>query len=135
MRRTILMARRKHIALVAHDNKKEELLKWAKDNLNLLGKHSLYATGATGQLLKYRLGPNVTLLESGPLGGDQQIGSRISEGADRLCDLFLGPIGSSTPRLRCESALPHHGRVEHSGRVQSRLCRLHHLIATDVGGI
>ena len=80
MRRTILMARRKNIALVAHDNRKEQLLKWARDNLNLLGDHSLYATRTTGQLLKHRLGLNVTLLECGPLGGDQQIGSRISEG-------------------------------------------------------
>jgi methylglyoxal synthase len=92
MQRTILMARRKHIALVAHDNKKEELLKWAKDNLDLLGKHSLYATGATGQLLKRRLGLNVTLLESGPLGGDQQIGSRISEGQIDFLIFFSDPL-------------------------------------------
>jgi methylglyoxal synthase len=56
------MARRKNIALVAHDNKKEELLEWAKNNLNVLRDHSLYATRATGQLLKHRLGLNVTLL-------------------------------------------------------------------------
>ena len=80
MRRTILMAPKKNIALIAHDNRKEELLKWAKNNLNLLGDHSLFATRTTGQLLKHRLGLNVTLLECGPLGGDQQIGSRISEG-------------------------------------------------------
>jgi methylglyoxal synthase len=80
MQTTIAMAGRKNIALVAHDNKKEELVEWAKFNCKLLAEHSLYSTGTTGQLLKYRLGLNVTLLESGPLGGDQQIGSRISEG-------------------------------------------------------
>ena len=58
----ILMARRKNIALIAHDNMKEDLLKWAKDNLRVLREHSLYATRTTGQLLEYGLGLNVTLL-------------------------------------------------------------------------
>ena len=58
MRRTIPIARRKSIALVAHDNRKEELLEWAEDNLELLRGHSLYATGTTDQLLKCRLGLN-----------------------------------------------------------------------------
>ena len=71
MQNTIPMRRNKKIALVAHDNKKEELFEWAKLNRKLLAEHSLYATGATGQLLESRLGLNVTLLESGPLGGDQ----------------------------------------------------------------
>ena len=80
MRRTILMAGRKNIALAAHDDRKEELLEWAEHNLDLLSNHLLYATGTTGQLLKHRLGLNVTPLQCGALGGDQQIGSRISEG-------------------------------------------------------
>jgi methylglyoxal synthase len=92
MRRTILMARRKNIALVAHDNRKGELLKWAGDNLNLLRDHALYATGTTGQLLKHRLGLNVTLLECGLLGGDQQIGSRISEGKIDFLIFFSDPL-------------------------------------------
>ena len=92
MRRTILMAQRKNIALVAHDHKKEELLQWAKYNLNVLGQHSLYATRTTGQLLKHRLRLNVTLLECGPLGGDQQIGSRISEGQIDFVILFSDPL-------------------------------------------
>jgi methylglyoxal synthase len=86
------MARRKNIALVAHDNRKEELLQWAKDNLNVLGDHSLYATRTTGQLLRRKLGLNVTLLESGPLGGDQQIGSRISENLINFVIFFLDPL-------------------------------------------
>jgi methylglyoxal synthase len=73
---TIEMVRNKKIALVAHDNKKEELFEWAKRNCKLLAEHSLYATGTTGQLLKSRLGLNVTHLESGPLGGDQQLESQ-----------------------------------------------------------
>jgi hypothetical protein len=65
--KAIAMARRKRIALVAHDNKKEELVEWAKFNSKVLAEHSLYSTSATGQLLKDRLGLKVTLLESGPL--------------------------------------------------------------------
>jgi len=80
MQTTIAMAGRKKIALVAHDNKKEELFEWAELNCQLLAEHSLYATGTTGQLLTSRLGLNVMRLESGRLGDDQQIGSRISEG-------------------------------------------------------
>ena len=88
------MAGRKNIALVAHDNKKEELVEWAKCNCELLAGHSLYFTKTTGQLLKSRLGLKVTLLESGPLGGDQQIGSRISEGQIDFVIFFTDPLQS-----------------------------------------
>ena len=87
-----MMGRNKKIALVAHDNKKEELFEWAKLNRKLLAEHSLYATGATGYLLENRLGLNVTQLESGPLGGDQQIGSRISEGQIDFVIFFSDPL-------------------------------------------
>ena len=92
MQYTIAMGRIKKIALVAHDNKKEELFEWAKFNCKLLSQHSLYATGATGQLLESRLGLNVTQLESGPLGGDQLIGSRISEGQIDFVIFFSDPL-------------------------------------------
>jgi methylglyoxal synthase len=94
MQKTIPMARRKKIALVAHDNKKEELIEWAKSNCKLLAEHSLYSTRTTGQLLKSRLGLKVMLLESGPLGGDQQIGSRISEGQIDFVIFFSDPLQS-----------------------------------------
>jgi methylglyoxal synthase len=94
MQKSIAMARRKKIALVAHDNKKEELVEWAKRNCKLLAEHSLYSTCATGQLLRNRLGLKVTLLESGPLGGDQQIGSRISEGQIDFVIFFSDPLQS-----------------------------------------
>jgi methylglyoxal synthase len=94
MQKTIKMARRKNIALVAHDNKKEELVEWAKFNCKLLAEHSLYSTRTTGQLLENRLGLKVTLLESGPLGGDQQIGSRISEGQIDFMIFFSDPLQS-----------------------------------------
>ena len=92
MQKTIAMAERKKIALVAHDNKKEELVQWAKFNRKLLAEHSLFATGTTGWLLESRLELDVTHLESGPLGGDQQIGSRISEGQIDFVIFFSDPL-------------------------------------------
>jgi methylglyoxal synthase len=86
------MRRNKKIALAAHDNKKEELFEWAEFNCKLLAEHSLYATGGTAQLLKSRLGLKVTHLQSGPLGGDQQIGSRISEGQIDFVIFFSDPL-------------------------------------------
>jgi methylglyoxal synthase len=89
---TIAMRRNKKIALVAHDNKKDDLFEWAKHNCELLAEHSLYATGTTGYLLENSLGLNMTHLESGPLGGDQQIGSRISEGQIDFVIFFSDPL-------------------------------------------
>jgi len=65
---------RKRIALVAHDNKKRDLLEWAKFNRDTLAQHELIATGTTGHMLRNLLETDVTCLNSGPLGGDQQIG-------------------------------------------------------------
>ena len=94
MQKTIAMARRKKIALIAHDDKKEELVEWARFNCKLLAEHSLYSTSTTGQLLTNKLGLKVTLLECGPLGGDQQIGSRISEGQIDFVIFFSDPLQS-----------------------------------------
>ncbi len=72
------LSSRKRIALVAHDNKKSELMEWAIYNKTTLSKHRLYATGSTGNMLETALDQSITKLLSGPLGGDQQIGSRIA---------------------------------------------------------
>ena len=66
---------RKRIALVAHDNKKKDLIDWAEFNKTVLARHELYATGTTGKLLEETLDRTVRKLLSGPIGGDQQIGS------------------------------------------------------------
>jgi methylglyoxal synthase len=92
MQNAIVMRRRKKIALVAHDDKKGELVEWADVNRILLADHTLYATGTTGQMLKSRLGLNVAHLESGPLGGDLQVGSRISEGKIDFVIFFSDPL-------------------------------------------
>jgi methylglyoxal synthase len=83
---------RKHIALVAHDNKKKDLLEWAKYNRDLLARHDLYATGTTGTLLEEILEIPFTKLQSGPLGGDQQIGAKIADGQIDFVIFFWDPL-------------------------------------------
>jgi methylglyoxal synthase len=74
----IAMEHDKNIALVAHDNKKADLLEWAKFNRDLLAHHQVFATGTTGKVLEEVLGFEIHKLQSGPLGGDQQIGAKIA---------------------------------------------------------
>jgi methylglyoxal synthase len=83
---------RKRIALVAHDNKKRDLLEWALYNREMLVKHDLCATGTTGYLLEKTLDTEVQKLNSGPLGGDQQIGAKIAEGLIDFIIFFWDPL-------------------------------------------
>lgn len=89
---TQLAPQPKKIALVAHDNKKRDLLEWAKFNKDLLAYRELYATGTTGKLLEEQVGLTVHRLKSGPLGGDQQIGAKIAEGEIDFLIFFWDPL-------------------------------------------
>ena len=80
------------IGLVAHDNKKDDLIEWATFNRHLLETHQLVATGTTGTLLEERLGVGVMKLHSGPLGGDQQLGALIADGEIDFLVFFWDPL-------------------------------------------
>lgn len=82
----------KQIALIAHDNRKADLLDWARFNRGTLAKHQLSATGTTGALLSDELGLDVNRFLSGPLGGDQQIGAAIAEGRIDFVIFFWDPL-------------------------------------------
>ncbi len=87
-----LLPNRKRIAVVAHDNKKGDLLDWVKFNRDLLANHELYATGTTGVLLEKTVGVPVHKLQSGPLGGDQQVGAMIAAGEIDFLIFFWDPL-------------------------------------------
>jgi methylglyoxal synthase len=86
------MGQQKRIALVAHDNKKQDLLEWARFNRHVLAQHELFATGTTGKLLEEEIRLAVHKLQSGPLGGDQQIGAKIAQGEIELLVFFWDPL-------------------------------------------
>lgn len=86
------MGRQKQIALVAHDNKKKDLIAWVKRNKEVLSSHFLYGTGTTGSLIAKETGLPVRTFNSGPLGGDMQIGSRIIENDINFLIFFWDPL-------------------------------------------
>ena len=90
--RIAIINQKKRIALIAHDNKKADLLEWVKFNRSTLLQHELYATGTTGLVLERELDSKITIFESGPLGGDQQIGARIAEGCIDFLIFFWAPL-------------------------------------------
>ncbi len=88
------MKRKKNIALIAHDERKQDLLDWVKFNKGTLSQHNLYGTGTTGSLIAREVGLNVTRFQSGPLGGDQQVGAKITEGGIDFLIFFWDPLES-----------------------------------------
>ncbi|WMM26453.1 methylglyoxal synthase [Tissierella sp. MB52-C2] len=88
----VQMNKRKNIALIAHDNRKEDLINWVKENKDKLSNHFLCGTGTTAKRISERTGLDVKGFKSGPLGGDQQIGSRIVEGDIDMMIFFWDPL-------------------------------------------
>jgi Methylglyoxal synthase len=114
----------KRIALVAHDKEKRELAEWVQYNWKTLVKHDLISTGTTGRLVEETMiakagdvrpeGLRLTLLKSGPLGGDQQVGVLIAEGKIDIMIFFLGSYVSPSPRRRCQSPFEDSRSLQHS---------------------
>jgi methylglyoxal synthase len=88
------IAKQKHIALIAHDSKKDEIIEWVEENKEILKHHFLSGTGTTARLISEKTELPVRAYNSGPLGGDQQIGSRIVEGNIDFVIFFWDPLES-----------------------------------------
>ena len=89
---TLTIDKKKNIALIAHDGKKAELIQWCKDNKEILEKHFLCGTGTTARMITDQTGLPVRGYNSGPLGGDQQIGAKIVEGKIDFVVFFSDPL-------------------------------------------
>ncbi|MFX1310665.1 MAG: methylglyoxal synthase [Promethearchaeota archaeon] len=88
------MKKKKNIALIAHDERKQDLLEWVRFNKGTLSNHNLFGTGNTGTLIAKELGLKVETFLSGPLGGDQQIGAKITDGKIDFLIFFWDPLES-----------------------------------------
>ena len=89
---TLTIGKKKNIALIAHDNKKEDLIEWCEQNKNILTQHFLCGTGTTARMITDKTGLQVKGYNSGPLGGDQQIGAKIVEGRIDFVVFFSDPL-------------------------------------------
>lgn len=90
--KSITLPAHKSIALVAHDNKKPDIVRWCEQHRDDLAHHKLYATGTTGSVINAATGLEIERLMSGPLGGDQQVGSLITEGKVDFLIFFWDPF-------------------------------------------
>lgn len=91
---TVHVEKQKHIALIAHDGRKKDMLNWAKANKKLLSHHFLSGTGTTATLIAEEVGLPVRAYKSGPLGGDQQMGSLIADGKIDFLVFFWDPLSA-----------------------------------------
>ncbi len=91
-RQVTIMESQKRIALVAHDNRKKDLVNWCDEHKDTLKRHFLVGTGTTSKLIAQATGLPVKSFKSGPLGGDQQIGARIAQGEIDMLIFFWDPL-------------------------------------------
>jgi methylglyoxal synthase len=88
----MFLAKKKKIVLIAHDNRKEDLLDWAKYNKNILSRHELWGSGSTGKLIRDKADLDIKTFKSGPVGGDLQVGAAIVEGNINFLIFFWDPL-------------------------------------------
>ena len=88
------MKKKKKIALIAHDERKQDLVEWVDYNKGTLSQHNLYGTGTTGSLIASETKLKIKIFKSGPLGGDQQIGAKITEEEIDFLIFFWDPLES-----------------------------------------
>jgi methylglyoxal synthase len=88
----MFLEKKKNIVLIAHDNKKDELLEWVEFNNDALSNHNLFGTGTTGKLIEERVESRITKFKSGPFGGDQQVGAAIAEDRINMMIFFWDPL-------------------------------------------
>ena len=132
------MKKHKRLALVAHDNRKSDLIEWVEWNWKVLSDHQIICTGTTGKLVEEALKKRtpegnalkfkIKKLKSGPLGGDQQLGAKIAEGKIDMIIFFWGSDGTTTTRCRCKSTLKYYCFVQCSHSLQQGNCRFYYLI-------
>jgi methylglyoxal synthase len=109
----------KTIALISHDGKKADLLAWATFNRGKLSQYNLIATGSTGRMLRDKVGLDVKCLESGPVGGDAQIGARVVEGKVDRVFFIIDPLDKH----------PHDPDIQ----MLMRICNVHNVpLATNI---
>lgn len=89
---TLTLGKKKNIALIAHDNEKHALIEWCSEHKDTLKKHNLCGTGTTARMITDQTGLPVKGYNSGPLGGDQQIGAKIVEGRIDMVIFFSDPL-------------------------------------------
>lgn len=88
----VIIGKQKNIALIAHDNKKADIIEWCKSNEGILKKHFLFGTGTTARMIAEQTDLPIRGFNSGPLGGDQQIGARIVDGKIDIVIFFSDPL-------------------------------------------
>lgn len=109
-----------NISLIAHDEKKDDIVEFAIKYKHILGKHNLFATGTTGKVIMEATGLTIHRFLSGPLGGDQQIGSKIASGEMDMVFFIRDPL----------TAQPHEPDIT----ALLRICDVHNIpLATNLG--
>jgi len=120
----------RRIGLVAHDERKKDLLEWVRFNRGTLSRHRLWATGTTGRILAEACGLEIRLLKSGPLGGDQQLGAMIASGELDVLIFFWDPMTAQPHDVDVKALL--RMAVLYNVAVACNRATADHLISSDL---